>query len=93
MHSENNNTPPLPVLPPLRPIAAELMEGLAFILKSTEKEGGGGALDDLSTLEPGHKRQLPTKARSSWERISSAGPILENQGTWEQRGGGGGSDG
>lgn len=61
MHSEDNNTP-LPVLPPLRPIADELMEGLAFVLKSTKKEGGGGALDDLSTLEPGHKRQLPTKA-------------------------------
>lgn len=61
MHSEDNNTP-LPVLPLQRPIAAELMEGLAFVLKSTKREGGGGELDDLSTLKPGHKRQLPTKA-------------------------------
>lgn len=71
MHSEDNNTP-LPVLPPLRPIAAELMEGLAFVPKSRKKEGGGGAQDDLSTLEPQKAATYGGQEQLRKDRLSRA---------------------
>lgn len=37
------------------------MEGLALVLGGKKKEGGWW-VDDLSTLEPSHKRQLANEA-------------------------------
>lgn len=57
--------------------SAELMEGLALT-----KEHKG--LDDLSASNRVTKAAT-YKPQSSWERISSAGPILKNQGTWKEK--------
>lgn len=57
------------------------MEGLALA-----KEHKG--LDDLSASDRATKAATD-KPWSSWERISSTGPILKNEGTWEETEGGG----
>lgn len=81
MHPQDNNTPPLLFLLPVpyhrRLYTAELMEGLALV-----KEHNGAWM----SFQPqdGATKAATYKPRSSWEMISSAGPILKNEGTWEE---------
>lgn len=86
MHPWDNNTPPPPPHPPsvsyhTRLYTAELMEGLAA---ATQHKW----LDDLSASD-GATKAATCEPWSSWEGISSAGPILKNEGTREEEEGGG----
>lgn len=55
------------------------MEGLAFVLKSTKKEGGGGTLDDLSTLEPGHKSSYLRRPEAAEKGSAQQGLFLKTR--------------
>ena len=68
MHPQDNNPPPPHIL--------SLMEGLAV---AQEHKG----LDDLSASD-GATKATTNKPWSSWERISSAWPILKNEGAREE---------